>query len=161
MKIKLEPYICYLAGLQSSSSEERNSIGIFTSNEELEEKFIDIALKKLKIKPNKILIEEKGRIHHVYFYHSKLGGQLRSISDKCNILFKLPTEQSRSYLAGMFDSSGRVSENTVYINHLTVPEIVMLQNLGVQTSGSKRIRNITFFLELVKGYSIMAEGILP
>lgn len=158
MKFKLEPYLCYLAGLQSRSHAERNAIGIFTKSEALEQKFIDLALKKLKIEPNHLIIEDKDGAHHVFFYHSKLGGQLRKVSESCNILFKLPTEQSRNYAAGIFDAAGHVSGRGLYIKGMTVQESVMLQQLGVQTSG-QRIRSITRFLALVKGFSVMADNI--
>ena len=158
MKLKLEPYICYLAGLQSRSRGERNSIGIFTKSEALEQKFVGIALKELKIAPNHILIDEKDGVHHVYFYHSKLGSQLRKISETCNILFKMPTAQTRDYMAGIFDAAGHMSGKSLYINRLSTQETVMLQSLGVQTSGD-RIRSISRFIALVKGFSVIAEEI--
>ncbi len=158
MKLKLEPYICYLAGLQSRNCGERNAMGIFTKSEALEQKFVGIALKNLKIEPNHVLIEEKDGAHHVYFYHSRLGAQLRAISDKCNILFKMPTAQTRNYLAGIFDAAGHVSGKGLHISNITVPETVMLENLGVHTSGD-RIKDIRIFLALVRGFSVMADGI--
>ncbi len=158
MKIKLTPELCYLAGLHSRSTAERNAIGVFTKRPEMEEKFIDLALKKLKIEPNRLIIEEDGDTHHVFFYHSKLGSQLRKVSGSCNILFKLPTPQSRSYMAGIFDAAGYFSGSGMHIRGITTRETIMLQQFGVHTSGD-RIKDISRFLALIKGFSVIADKV--
>ncbi|MCL5427674.1 MAG: hypothetical protein M1321_00645 [Candidatus Marsarchaeota archaeon] len=157
MKLKLEPYLCYLAGLQSRSHGERNSIGVFTKSEALEQKFVGIALKDLKISPNHVLVEDNNGVHHVYFYHSRLGARLREISEKCNILFKMPTAQTRSYIAGIFDASGRISGKNLYVGGLSAAETIMLQSLGIQTSGD-RIRSVGRLIDFVRGFSATVEG---
>ncbi len=44
MKLKLNSDLCYIAGLTSSSSEKNNAVGIVTSIDAIEEKFVKIAI---------------------------------------------------------------------------------------------------------------------
>ena len=75
-----------------------------------------------------------------------------------NKIFRLPTPNSKSYVAGIFDAAGHVSGKSIYINGITVNEAVMLQQLGVHTSG-ERIRDVRNFLDLVRGFSVIADGV--
>jgi hypothetical protein len=77
MKIKLGPSAYYMAGLMSKTKEENNAIGIKTGMHELEERFVEIALKDFKIDSRKILVEE-GRI--IYMYASTIRRLQSSLS---------------------------------------------------------------------------------
>lgn len=159
MKIKLQPYLCYLAGLQSRSRTEQNAIGIFTHDDVFESKFVKMCLDKVKIEPNRIIIEEgAGGTRHIFFYHSKLGSQLRKISENCGKMFRAPTNESRSYLAGIFDAAGHLTVSGLYISKISVQESIMLQQLGVHTQGEK-VLNISQFLKLIDGFSFRPHAL--
>lgn len=151
MTVKLTPEFCYIAGLVNKGREyERSAIGIFTTLDKMIEKFVETAI-KLGMAPNKILIEDYEGIKHAYFFNSKLAKQAREAVERETKIFKYKNEFSGNYLAGMFDSSGKMVKGRVIIKGLSANDQLMLQNLGVHTKGSD-IMNVSVFLELIKDY---------
>ncbi len=158
MKTKLKPKICYLAGLLSKSGEVKNAIGITTSIEEIEHRFLDICLKELKIEPNKIIIEDNQRSRHIFFYNSRLRKELDKIIERETIIFKYRNEYSANYIAGMYDIAGHIQNGSLVINKLSPKDQMMFENLGLRTDSNK-IRNISSIVTLISGFSIMLERI--
>lgn len=159
MKTKLTPAICYMAGLQSKGREERSAVGVSTGLEGIEQKFIEIAIKELKIQPNRIIIEEMGGgMRHVFFYHSRICKQLKDICDSSDKIFRHKNELSKAYVAGMFDAAGHKDARGLYIKKINPKDAVMLQNLEVYTKGN-RIMNISSFIELIKDFSLLLIAI--
>ena len=154
MKIKLGPSAYYMAGLMSKTKEENNAIGIKTGMHELEERFVEIALKDFKIDSRKILVEEGENYVHVCFYHSQIAKQLKSVIKSSPKIFTKRDVKSTSYIAGIFDAAGHIGRNVFKINGLSTEDVFILQNLGIHTRGGT-ILNIDSFMELVKGRSIL------
>ncbi|MDE1823533.1 MAG: hypothetical protein KGI00_05540 [Candidatus Micrarchaeota archaeon] len=156
MTIRLNPSACYIAGLMSRTR-EKGKVAISTSKSAIEQKFIEIAVKKLKVDPKKITIQEGIGVRNIYFYHSRIAKELQEVREKELFIFKRMNEFSRSYVAGMFDSSGHLQKGTIYINGLTPKDRVMLDNLGIKTLDN-RVVNSKSFLDVIKGYSVF-EGL--
>ncbi len=156
MKIKLTPTLCYLAGIQSRFKEENGAVGIKTSIDAIEQRFIEICLKELKLEPNKLLIEADGSIRHIFFYHSKLNKQLKQITENQTKLFRLPTHEARSYIAGIFDGSGYIKDGHIFIQKLSRGDEVMLENLTVHIKGNK-VMSVNTFISIINGYSTMLK----
>lgn len=159
MKTKLTPAICYMAGLQSKSNEERSAVGISTGLPSIEQKFVEIAIKDLKIQPNRIIIEEiGGGMRHVFFYHSRVCKQLKDICNSSDKIFKHKNELSRAYVAGMFDAAGHKDSQGLYMKKIEPKDAVLLQNLEIYTKGN-RIMNMSSFIELIKGFSLLLKAL--
>jgi hypothetical protein len=151
---KLTPEVCYAAGLFSKAARrQKNLVHISTSIPELQQKFVEIAVKKLGVLPNKIIMDDSG----VGFYHSRVAKRLQDIIDRETYVFKEVNVLSRNYLAGMFDISGHY-RGAVEIRHVTPKDAFMLENLGVHTRGDS-IMNVSLFVSLIKGYSILLDRI--
>jgi len=157
MRIKLKPEICYVAGIYSKVDSSSSKIELRTESSAVEERFIEIAIKSLGILPERV-IAEGTRKRNIYFYHSKMAKQLRYIISNETRLFKKRDANAASFVAGMFDAAGRVSNGMLSIEGLTGSDQVMLENLGIYTEG-KRIRNISSFITLIHGFSVLLEHI--
>ncbi|MDE1833804.1 MAG: hypothetical protein KGH64_00540 [Candidatus Micrarchaeota archaeon] len=157
MKAKLTPDICYLAGLVSKSKgKEKSEVVINTGIDEIEQRFIEIAVKELEIDPTKIVIEQSESRKYVKFYHSRVSKMLKDIAAREVYLFKKKDDLAASYIAGMFDSAGHIRGAAPTISPLTPTDAFMLENLGIHTRGNEVI-NITNFILLVKGRSIIID----
>lgn len=155
MKTRLTPNMCYMAGLQSKGHEERSAVGISTGLEELEQKFVEITINELKIEPNRIIINEtEFGMRHVFFYHSRIYRELKKIVDDSDKIFKRRNELASAYVAGMFDAAGHKDKIGLYINKIGPRDAVVLQNLEIYTRGN-RIMNMTSFIKLIKGFSVL------
>lgn len=155
MKLKLEPNLCYLAGLTSSSSEKNNAIGIVTSINAIEERFVKIAI-GLGVEPTKIAVEEIPTGRHAYFFHSMIARMLKRISERSSRLFRMRNELAASYIAGMFDGSGHIDRNSVAIRKLSVSDRLVLEQAGIHVVNG-RIMNISALIAVVGNRSIVAE----
>lgn len=153
---KLTPEICYMAGLFSRNRQkEKGAVGILTGIGELEQRFIEIAMREFGIDSRKIVVEEVERGNrHVYFYHSRVSKLLKDIYTREVHLFKKRDKLSANYVGGMFDGGGHVTKTTVSISPISPADALMLQNLGIHTNGNN-ILNISNFISLVKGSSIL------
>lgn len=156
MKIKLTPDICYIAGL-NAPFKEKNAVGIETNTKELEERFAELAIKLFEVDPTRILVAENGGKHSIYFYNSRIAKRLAEIRSKADKLFRSQNDLSRNYLAGMFDSMGRIScSGGVFMNGLQPVDEVFLANMGIHTK-SGRIINISSLITLISGTSVLAD----
>ncbi len=156
MKHKLSPDTCYMAGLFSKSANDRNAVGIVTGLDEVEQRFVQIAIKDFGILPQKVLIEQAGERRRIFFYHSRIMKQLNEIATHEERIFRERNALSASYLAGIFDAAGSLRKNGAYINGLTPKDEVMLANLGIHTR-DQRILNVSSFIELVNGSSYLLQ----
>ncbi len=145
-----------MAGLHNHAKGELSRVGITTSVNEIEEKFVEICIKELQIQPNRIIMEDKDGVRTVYFYHTKMSKMLKRICDSETRIFTRINELSRSYVAGMFDASGHISKGRVFIKGLDARDELMLQQLGIHTSNGT-IRNISSFFILIRGFSVLLE----
>lgn len=159
MKARLNPNECYMAGLTRIEG-ERNAVQIETSMDEVEERFVKLALKEFKIEPNRILIEEEAGLRRIYFYHSQVARELGRIRAREDKIFKAPNDLSKSYVAGIIDSSGRISNSGISIRGLKPIDEVMLANLGIHTRNG-RIMNISTLLSFVSGLSLFTKQYSP
>lgn len=148
-----------MAGLQSKSKEERSAVGISTGVNDIGQKFIEISIKELGIQPNRIIIDEiGGDMQHIYFYHSRIYRKIKEVVDKSDKIFKRRNELSREYVAGMFDAAGHKDRQGLYIKKIEPRDAIMLQNLEIYTKGN-RIMNISNFIELIKGSSVLLDNL--
>ncbi len=153
MKIKLTPEICYIAGL-NAPFKEKNAVGVETNIKEIETHFAELAMKLFEVDPTRIMVtEEEGR-HSIYFYNSRIAKRLAEIRSKSDKLFRMQNEFSKSYLAGMFDSMGRISKSGVFMNGMHPVDEVFLANMGIHTKGG-RVTNISSLVSLIKNISIL------
>lgn len=144
-----------MAGLQSKSNEERSAVGVSTGLDSIEQKFIEIAINDLGIKPNRIVIEEiGGGMRHVLFYHSRVCKQLKDICESSEKIFKRRNELASAYVAGMFDAAGHKDSQGLYMKKIEPKDAILLQNLEIYTKGN-RIMNMTSFMTLIKGFSLL------
>ncbi len=154
-RLELTAEACYMAGLYSKSPHtEKSLVCISTGIEELRDRFIEMAVKNLGIGPSKIIMDREDI--SAGFYHSRVSKQLAGIVARETYIFKTVNEFSRNYLAGMFDISGHVTARGVEIRHVSARDALMLENLGVHTHGDS-IRNISAFIEIIRGSSIVAR----
>jgi len=157
MPTKLTPELCYMAGIVSKTRQaEKSMVGINTTIDDVVENFVEVAL-KMGIDTKKIMIEDVDGVKHVYFFHSKLAKQIREIVEKQTKIFKYNNEFSASFLAGMFDSSGKISRGKLLLSGMSAADQMVLENLGVHTH-MNAIMNIKAFLEIIKGKSIIFKA---
>ncbi len=156
MKTKLKPYICYIAGMQSMSSEAHSAVGIRTSISEIEGRFVELCLKDLGVDPKRIIVEDERVARHIYFYHSGICRRIRKVVDDSNKMFKYRNIFSSSYVAGMFDAAGRMDKKGISIRGLGHKEELVLEQLGIHTKGGF-ILNPGSFITLVRGFSVLLE----
>lgn len=156
MKAKITQEMCYLAGIQSKWDGEKNSIGIRTKSKELEEKFVEIAL-KLGVGPEQLRVQETEDTYTVFFYHSRIAKALGRIVERKTKMFRVQNEFVSSYLAGMFDACGRVAKQGVYMR-LDSSDELLLELFGVHTSQG-HVLNLSRFFTLTKGHSVLLSGI--
>ena len=155
MKKTLTPDVCYMAGLYSKASKrEKNFVSVNTSISELQQRFIEIAVNELGVQPNKIILARESE-KSAGFYHSRVAKRLQDIVNRETYVFKTVNELSRNYVAGMFDMAGHY-RGAMEISHVNPKDAFMLENLGVHTRGDK-IVNITRFIALIKGFSILLD----
>ena len=153
--------MCYLAGMLSNLPKITSKICIRTQLPDIEQRFIEIAIKSIGIDPKRIRVEEDAAgFNSVYFYDSRTARAISSILGRNKYIFRMPTPASLSYLAGIFDSRGHIAENGIYIKGLTPSDSIILEGFGVHTSSEGMVRNISRLLALIKGYSILAEKAL-
>ncbi len=160
-RVTINNELCYLAGMLSSLPKITSKICIRTQLPDIEQRFIEIAVKSIGIDPKRIKIEEDAAgFDSAYFYDSRTAHAISSILSRNKYIFRMPTPASLNYLAGIFDSRGHIAENGIYINGLTPSDSIILEGFGIHTSADGMVKNITRLLSLIKGYSILAEKVL-
>jgi hypothetical protein len=160
MRFKLTNELCYFAGMTKGPHEsEKNRLGFTTVHEQLTESFIKHAL-ALGVNPTKMMIETQEHFTHVYFYHSRVARMVNDILEKREALPKKNIGLAVSFAAGMFDSSGHASNGRVFIRRMDKKDALMLELMGIHTSGSGKVINAKHFLEMIKEQSFIARKLL-
>jgi hypothetical protein len=160
MRFKLTKELCYFSGMTLSSHEpERSRLGFRTTYDQLAEQFIKTAL-ALGVDSRKMIVEKQEDYTHIYFFHSKLARMSREVLEKRESLPKRNLEMALWMVAGIFDSSGHVSNGKVFFRRLDKKDALMLALLGIHTTGSGRVMNSRHFLEMIKAQSFMAKAFL-
>ena len=157
MKTKLNKELCYMAGL-TREEHGRNAIGIVTSFQKLESRFIDTCTKVFGIDLNRIHVDRVRDFQHIFFYDSRLWKELENIRKRQVFIFKRQDELAASFIAGMFDSSGHFAKGEMIIKNLTRNDIFMLNNLGIKTRGKEIASKKTLFM-LIRKFSSLLEDI--
>lgn len=159
-KAKLTPKTCYMAGLLSKNVRQNNRIGISTGMKELEQVFVEIAVKELGVDPTRITVEENEGHTTVYFFHSRIYKRLLDIIDREVYIFKVPNEFSSNFFGGMFDAAGHIGKEGVKINGLSRNDELALQNLEIHTRNGLVVNPSRLF-KLIDGYSIVFGHVKP
>ncbi len=158
MNAKLIPEISYLAGLTCKGRFGKNVVGIETRSDKLEKRFIEICINHTGVMPEKIRTDVGGYGKIVYTYNSRLSKELAKIADREVYIFKSRDARSAGYVAGLFDSFGRVAKGNLYIHNMSAADQIMLGNLDIHTRG-ERITGISSLMALIEGISIRTSSI--
>jgi hypothetical protein len=157
MRFRPTAELCYLAGLAGRTHEPENSqVGIVTQNEEIEQRFIEYAL-KLGVDPTKIMVVEEDSFKHIYFYHSKLAKMIREVLKERATLASKRGGLAAAFIAGTFDAGGHMIRNMVTIRRMERADELLLERMGIHSVNSK-ILNIREFFSLIKDQSILSAG---
>ena len=125
MKINLSPELAYLVGLWKHRR-TKNGLGIHGS-EKLQEVFVAEAMKTLGISADKFQVGE----NEVFFYHSAYRKFFQDTVKRELEVFKWRNEYSASYLAGLFDSNGGVSETgKLFLARFSRSDTLILERLN-------------------------------
>ncbi len=155
MKLKLNTKICYLIGL---CNRNENSIYISTEYDEILEKFIEIAINELSIKPDKIIINKKENKIIAFSYNSKIKNFFISILETRDYTFKYFNDYSSNYFAGLFDSKGYIENNHLYFKSIDLNDQMILEKFKIHlrktTNNSYKIISQNLFIILVKQNSV-------
>ena len=154
MKLKLNKKICYLIGL---CNRNQNSLLISTEYNEVLEKFIQIAINNLNIKPEKIIINKKESRITAFSYNSKIKIFFNQILGKRDNVFKYINDYSSNYFAGLFDNNGFISNNDLYFKNIDMNDQLILEKFNIHVNKTKNYYKIISknqFLILIKQNSI-------
>ncbi len=152
MKIRLTKDLCYLAGTQACWKGEASSIGICTSNAELQQRFISLLI-GLGVKPEKIKVSKSCTI----CYNSRLAKRLAKIRQRSLKIFSRISDKSLSYIAGIVDACAKQTKQGISIR-LDRQSTLLLELLGFHTRDGY-VLNLGDFIMLIKPYSLFLSSI--
>ena len=151
MKTKLTPELSYIIGLWSRRRSVEG-VGI-TAPPEILQVFVQQALELALTASDKLLIDGD----KAYFYHAKYRKFFQQVEEDKLERYKYMNEYSASYLAGVFDGAGGITENgVIYIEKFTPADEILLLRLGFpikKASGKMLIGKPKLFLTLIKNYT--------
>lgn len=151
MKIKLTPELSYLIGFWSKRK-CREGLGI-EGHREMQEIFAREALGQGLTTSDKLLSDGE----KLYFYQGKYRKFFQEIEGEKFERYKYINEYSASYLAGVFDAAGGISEDgVVYLVRFGNEDEMLLLRLGFPTmkmAGKMVIGKPKAFLMLIKNYT--------
>ena len=107
MKVKLSPELSYIIGLWRKCR-TKEGIGVYGGNEIIGI-FSKEAIEKGLTTSDKLLIDEE----KAYFYHTAYRKFFQSIEEEQLERFKYLNEYAASYLAGMFDAAGEITDKGI------------------------------------------------
>ena len=145
MKLKLTPGLSYIIGFWKETR-TKEGIGV-EGNEEHLSIFAKAVLEAGLTEPTRLLAsgpkeepkeEERPEedplapeVSSVYFYHGSYRKFFQKVIDDEMERFKYKNEYSASFLAGLFDSVGRITEDgKVYLSKCTQKDEMVLYRLG-------------------------------
>lgn len=153
MKIKLTPDLSYIIGLWSK---RRSMVGIgIVAPPELQQIFAKEVLAQ-NLTPSDKLLNDGEKI---YFYHSRYRKFFQQVEEDKLERYKYLNDYSASYLAGMFDAAGTITEKgVVYLERANSRDEVLMLRLGFpvkKSDGKLMICRPKAFLMLIKNYTKM------
>lgn len=151
MKIKLTPELSYIIGLWSR---RRCAEGLgIEAGKELQQVFAQQALEQKLTESDKLLSDES----KIYFYHGKYRKFFQGIEQEKLERYKYINEYSASYLAGVFDAAGGISEQgVVYLERFGNADELLLMRLGFpprRMDGKMVIGRPRAFLAFIRNYT--------
>ncbi|MDE1810494.1 MAG: hypothetical protein KGH66_00405 [Candidatus Micrarchaeota archaeon] len=155
-KLGLNPDVCYMLGVYKAYKREEPCICLETDSEKLVERFVQIAVQRLDVKPEKLLIESTTPGTKAMFYNSKLKRLFEEALEDRERIFKYKNEYSASYMAALFDTGGWIDGKGIFIRGDKM-DFMLLERLGFHTTtrGAKcYLRNGVQFMAFIKPYSI-------
>ncbi|MBU0586451.1 hypothetical protein KJ780_02990 [Candidatus Micrarchaeota archaeon] len=151
MKTKLTPELSYIIGLWSKRRTVEG-IGII-GYPEAQEVFVKEVLSQNLTPSDKMLTDAD----KVYFYHSRYRKFFQQVEEDKLERYKYLNEYAASYLAGVFDAVGGITERgVVYLNRFNSIDEVLLLRLGFpvkKSEGKLLIGRPKAFLLFIKNYT--------
>jgi hypothetical protein len=161
-KLSLNPDVSYMLGIYNCNS-RRDSVCISTSNNEMVERFVKIAVLNLGMKPEYISVVKDGDIIEAKINSPKLKKLLEKALESRDRAFKYKNEYSASYFAGVFDYNGAIDRRGIFLRRGSAYDAVLLERLGFHTAtsaGKIYIKNDKDFVMFIAPFSIRAQ-LLP
>ncbi|MFA5076962.1 MAG: hypothetical protein WC488_00875 [Candidatus Micrarchaeia archaeon] len=156
MKIKLTPELSYLIGMWSRRR-SKEGLGM-EGGKELQQVFAQKVLELGLTASDKLLSDE----NKVYFYHGKYRKFFQEIESEKLERYKYINEYSASYLAGLFDAVGGISESgVVYLERFGGMDEILLMRLGFPNrpkEGKLVIGRPKAFLLFIRNYTKLFAG---
>ncbi len=138
MKIKLNSKICYLIGI---CNRRKGPLYISTKNNKIMEKFIEIAVNELKIKPDKITIQKNDEFI-AYTYNSKITTYFKQMLQKRELIFKYINDYSSNYFAGLFDNKGDIINNHIYFKNIDLNDQMILEKFNIHLKNNNNVYQV-------------------
>ena len=160
-KLELNPDVAYMLGIYKANRREEPCICVETDSEKLVERFVRIAVQRLEVKPEKMLVESTLKGTKALFYNSKLKKLFEGALEDRERIFKYKNEYSASYFAGILDSAGGVDAKGIFVRGDKI-DFMVLERLGFHTrtgGGRCHFRNANQFISFIRPYSIRLEGV--
>lgn len=159
-KLALSPDVSYMLGIYSCNR-RREGISLVTKNNNLLERFVQIAVNVLDVDPTKIMIREEEGTFSALIYNSKLKKLFEDSLERREIIFKYVNDYSANYFAAIFDCRGGYNEQGLYIMGMDRLDNRVLEKLGFYTKGSLRtyILNTKKFVSFIGDYSLRIKAI--
>ena len=154
-KLRLTPGICYMLGLYSHGR-RRDCLYIRTYRKALLDKFVEILLKELDIKSEKIKVE-KGEEMEALTYNSKAVKLMQKTLERKDRVFKYFNDYSGNYFAALYDVDGGSDANGMYIRKMKEDESRLLESYGIRIvykNGKHYIHGKALFVTLIGKYSL-------
>lgn len=158
-KLPMSPDVSYMLGVYNCNS-SNSSVGVSTTSNELVERFVQIAVFNLGIKPDYIDISKDDRYIEATINNSKLKKLFDNALEKRDRTFKYKNEYSASYFAGIFDCRGAIDNKGIFLSHIGAYDAVLLERIGFHTrtsSGKTYIKNDKEFIAFIAPFSIKAQ----
>ena len=150
MKIRLTPELSYIIGFWKTLR-TKEGIGIKGKQQALD-LFVKLCLEQKLTESNKFQMKK----NEVYFYHTKYRKFFFKIVESELEKFKYINDYSGSFVAGLFDASGGITEKgIVYLSGLSRTDEILLMRLDFLTDRKKDkviIMKPRIFLRFVKPY---------
>ncbi len=116
------------------------SISVRSSNGEVIERFVRIALSSLEIDPRKLLVGEEGDMKSVLVYNSRLKRLMAKALEERERIYKYRNDYSGSYFAGLYDVGGSRKDKGIMLKTRDMIDIIVLERLGIGISNKGKIK---------------------
>lgn len=158
-KLSITPDVSYMLGIYNCNS-RKNSIYVSSSNNELVERFVKIAVLNLGVNLDYVHVVKEEDYIEATINNSKLKKLFDKALETRDRAFKYKNEYSASYFAGMFDCKGAVDRKGLFMSGISAYDAVILERIGFHTtggSGKTYIKNDMDFIMFIEPFSIRAK----